>query len=162
MLKAGEDIDSDNDVRNMHLGWLCTYNADLPEYGLPYYDRVLKNYELLYPDWRYYLVTGISKGYIAASRYDDAIALLTGTKYSWLIASNREREDEWNTLLGIARQVRAGHAEEVNIAINDTARYDCSSLKVWDGAYVHQFSVLKRHGMKQFLVVQNHSRPQND
>jgi hypothetical protein len=36
------------------------------------------------------------------------------------------------------------------------------SSKEKETAYPHQFSVMERHGMKQFLVVQNHSCPPSD
>ena len=45
---------------------------------------------------------------------------------------------------------------------NDDEGQKMIASKEEEAANVHQFSVLGRHGMKQFLVVQNHSCPQND
>jgi hypothetical protein len=45
---------------------------------------------------------------------------------------------------------------------NDDEGWNMISSKEKGTTYPHQFSVMERHGMKQFLVVQNHSCPPSD
>lgn len=54
------------------------------------------------------------------------------------------------------------HQNQTKQEENDDEGWNMISSKEKETAYPHQFSVLERHGMKQFLVVQNHSCPQND
>ena len=79
-LKVSAEIDPDNSLRDMYMGWLLTYNLDLAEYALPYYERILPEYDQFHSSWKYYLIDGLAKGYIAAGEYDKARALIADDK----------------------------------------------------------------------------------
>ncbi len=54
------------------------------------------------------------------------------------------------------------HQNQMKQQENDDEGRNMISSKEKETQYPHQLSVLERHGMKQFLVVQNHPCPQNN
>lgn len=100
-LKVNAELDPDNVLREMYMGWLLTYNLDLPEYALPYYESLLQKYNQINADWRYYVIDGLAKAYIAMGELDKAEAIIENDTYTPVFRGNDERSGERHMLSGI-------------------------------------------------------------
>jgi hypothetical protein len=100
-LKVNAELDPDNVLREMYMGWLLTYSLDLPEYALPYYESLLQKYDQINADWRYYVIDGLAKAYIAMGEFDKAEAIIANDTYSLVFQGNNERSGEQHLLSGI-------------------------------------------------------------